>query len=207
VIDPVTDFEILRLELDLADAETIEAHKKKKNPRTEELPLFSKKPFLVVLNVDEDDLAKSQKIEKEYAEKLKIKQDQIVVISAKVESELSELTDFDQRAYLANLGIEKSGLERLIQKAFRTLGLIAFLTAGEKEVRAWTIKKGTNAQEASGVIHTDFVKKFIKAEVISFEDFVENGGWKGARINGKTRYEGRDYIVQDGDVIEFKIGV
>ena len=86
------------------------------------------------------------------------------------------------------------------------MGLITFLTAGEKEVRAWTIKKGINAQEAAGVIHTDFIKKFIKADVVDFEDFVSNGGWKKCRDEGKVRSEGRDYIVKDGDVIEFKIG-
>ena len=107
---------------------------------------------------------------------------------------------------MQDLGIEKSGLERLIQKAFSTLGLATFLTAGEKEVRAWTIKAGINAQEAAGVIHTDFIKKFIKADVVTFDDFVSCGGWKGSRDAGKVRSEGRDYIMKDGDVVEFKIG-
>ncbi len=206
VKDPKTDFEVLKLELDLADAETIENHKKKKNPDEGELPLFSKKPFLIVLNVDEGDLKKSIEIEEKYSNELSVGKDQIVVISAKTESELSELSDEDQKAYLADLGVEKSGLERLIQKAFKTLGLITFLTAGEKEVRAWTIKSGTNTQTASGEIHTDFVKKFIKADVCDFNDFVSLGGWKGAREVGKVRSEGRDYTMCDGDVVEFKIG-
>ena len=96
--------------------------------------------------------------------------------------------------------------ERVIKEGYKILDLISFLTAGEKEVRAWTIKKGTNAVNAAGVIHTDFTKKFIKAEVVSFDNFVEFGGWKGAREHGKTVFEGRDYIVRDGDVVEFKIG-
>ena len=206
VKDPKTDFEVLKLELDLADAETIENHKKKKNPDEGELPLFSKKPFLIVLNVDEGDLKKSMEIEEKYSKELSVGKDQIVVISAKTESELSELSSDDQKAYLADLGVEKSGLERLIQKAFKTLGLITFLTAGEKEVRAWTIKEGINAQEAAGVIHTDFIKKFIKADIVDFNDFIETGGWKACREAGKVRSEGRDYIMKDGEVVEFKIG-
>lgn len=206
VKDPKSDLEILKLELELSDQEMIETHSKKKNADVEALPLFSKKPILVVLNVDEGDLKNADQIESKHAEELKINKDQIVSICAKTESELSELSDDDQKAYLKDLGIEKSGLERLIQKAFSTLGLITFLTAGEKEVRAWTIKKGINAQEAAGVIHTDFIKKFIKADVVDFDDFVSNGGWKVCRELGKVRSEGRDYIMKDGDVVEFKIG-
>ena len=108
--------------------------------------------------------------------------------------------------YLSDLGVEKSGLERLIQKAFTTLGLITFLTAGEKEVRAWTIRLGFTSLMAAGTIHTDFMKKFIKADVCDYADFVANGGWKTCRELGKVRSEGRDYIMKDGDVVEFKIG-
>lgn len=171
-----------------------------------ELGLLTMKPILVVLNVDENDLQKSSEIEIDYANELKLNPDQIIVISAKTESELSDLSPEDQKIYMQDLGIEKSGLERLIQKAFSTLGLATFLTAGEKEVRAWTIKAGISAQEAAGVIHTDFIKKFIKADVVSFNDFVEFKGWKACRELGKVRVEGRDYIMQDGDVVEFKIG-
>ena len=108
--------------------------------------------------------------------------------------------------FLEDLGVKVAGLERLIKKAFETLGLITFLTAGEKEVRAWTIKKETIAPYAAGEIHTDFIKKFIKADVIDFKDFVDSGGWKNAKEAGKVRSEGRDYIMEDGDVVEFKIG-
>jgi ribosome-binding ATPase YchF (GTP1/OBG family) len=152
---------------------------------------------------------KYQEIEnftKKFSELLGIGTDKITVISAKIESELAMLSDEEQKEYLKDLGLSQSGLERMIQKAYETLGLISFLTAGEKEVRAWTIKKGMNAVSAAGEIHTDFIKKFIKAEVVSYDDFVANNGWKGSRDKGKARLEGKDYIVKDGDVIEFKIG-
>ena len=102
--------------------------------------------------------------------------------------------------------VEKSGLERLIAKAYKTLGLQSFLTAGEKEVRAWTITKGMKAPQAAGVIHTDFEKKFIKANVVSYEDFISLGGLKNAKEQGKLRIEGKDYVMQEGDVVEFMIG-
>jgi len=170
------------------------------------LSLLTAKPILIVLNVDESSLGDVDNLEAKYAEELKVDKNQIVAICAKTESELSELSEEDQKIYMKDLGITGSGLERLIQKAFATLGLITFLTAGEKEVRAWTIKDGINAQEAAGVIHTDFIKKFIKADVVTFTDFVGNGGWKICRELGKVRSEGRDYTIKDGDVVEFKIG-
>jgi hypothetical protein len=171
-----------------------------------QLSLLTAKPILIVLNVDESDLKDAGRIEEEFSQKLKLNPDQVVAICAKTESELAGLSEEDQKIYLEDLGIKKSGLERLIQKAFKTLGLITFLTAGEKEVRAWTIKSGISAQEAAGVIHTDFIKKFIKADVVTFDDFIENVGWKNARELGKVRSEGRDYIMKDGEVVEFKIG-
>jgi hypothetical protein len=170
------------------------------------LSLLTAKPIMVVLNVDEKDLIRSEELEVKYAEELKLGRDQVIIISAKTESELSDLTEADQKIYMTELGIKKSGLERLIQKAFATLGLCTFLTAGEKEVRAWTIPVGISAQEAAGVIHTDFIKKFIKADIVAFDDFVENGGWKVCRELGKVRSEGRDYVMKDGEVVEFKIG-
>lgn len=206
VKDPKSDFEILKLELDLADSEMKEKHEKKKNANVEELPLFSKKPFLVCLNIDENELKNASEIEEKYATELEVDKNQMVAVSAKVESELSELSATEQKEYLSSIGVASSTLDRLINKAFKTLGLMTFLTAGEKEVRAWTIKKDTTAQHAAGVIHTDFMNKFIKADVCNFNDFIEFKGWKNARENGKVRSEGRDYIVKDGDVIEFKIG-
>ncbi len=173
--------------------------------------LLSNKQEVIVLNVVEGDYNPSgieAAIEK-YTNEIgssSARNDNIVVISAKIESELAALSEEEQKIYLADLGLEASGLERLIQKAYATLGLISFLTAGEKEVRAWTIKRGTNAQNAAGEIHTDFIKKFIKAEVVAYEDFITQKGWKGSREAGKARLEGKEYLMQDGDVVEFKIG-
>ncbi len=173
-----------------------------------DLFLLSNKPEIIVLNVSEEELTqnKAEQLTQKYAELLGISKERFVVISAQIESELAALSDEEAKEYLADLGLEKSGLERLIQKAYTTLGLISFLTAGEKEVKAWTIEKDLDAQNAAGAIHTDFIKKFIKAEVVSFDDYVSTGGRKKAREVGKARLEGKDYIVKDGDVIEFKIG-
>lgn len=175
---------------------------------TRQLFLLSSKPEIVVLNIAEGEY-RSDRIDpivSQYTGILGIRKEHIVAISAKIEAELAELSEEDQKEYLKNLGLEQSGLERLIKKAYETLGLISFLTAGEKEVRAWTLQAGSTALSASGVIHTDFMKNFIKAEVVSFDYFVQNNGWKGAREAGKARLEGRDYVMQDGDVVEFKIG-
>ena len=210
-VDPKSDFETVKTELDLADLEmedraSVKASSGKENKIDPNLPLFSKKPILVVLNVDEEDLKKSDELIEKYSQELGINKDQIVVISAKTEAELAELSPEEQKAYLADLGVQEFGLERLAKKAFATLGLITFLTAGEKEVRAWTIKRGTDALRAAGEIHTDFMSKFIKAEVVAFGDFVACRGWKGSREKGKARLEGKDYVMRDGDVVEFKIG-
>lgn len=170
--------------------------------------LLSAKPEIVVLNVSEEDYTLSgiENTLTQWSRSLVYDTKNMILICAKIESELSELSQEEQKQYLHDLGLEQSGLERLIKKAYETLGLISFLTAGEKEVRAWTIQKDTKAVDAAGVIHTDFTKKFIKAEVVSFDDFVAHKGWKGAREAGRARLEGRDYIVQDDDVVEFKIG-
>jgi len=172
-----------------------------------DLCLMTMKPILYVVNVDEGELGKRQEgIGDRYAELLHVKQEEVVIVSAKIEAELAEMGGQEQQEYLETLGLSQSGLERLIQAGYGLLGLQSFLTAGEKEVRAWTIRKGMTAVEASGVIHTDFMKKFIRADVVGFDDFVSLGGWKGAREAGKARSEGRDYIMKDGDVVEFRIG-
>lgn len=171
-----------------------------------ELNLLTAKPVLYAVNVDEAVLADQDKLQQQYAAELGIQPEMVLIISAKIESELSSLADEDQKLYLRDLGLEQSGLERLIQKAYFQLGLQSFLTAGEKEVRAWTVEKGTKAPQAAGVIHTDFEKKFIKAKIVSFDDFVNGGGWKNARESGKLRLEGKDYQMQEGDVVEFMIG-
>lgn len=176
------------------------------------LSLLTMKPEIIVLNVSENDYTKDkiQELIKKYEEIFRLalfaQDDRFVVICAKIESELAELKEDEQKQYLADLGLQISGLSRLIQKAYTMLGLISFLTCGEKEVKAWTIVHGSNAQMAAGEIHTDFIKKFIKAEVVSLADFVENHGWKSSREKGKARLEGKEYLMQDGDVVEFKIG-
>lgn len=192
--DPKSDYEIVRMELELADLETKQKRAEKKRGIEEQpLQLLSEKPEILVYNVDEKDLAK-------------IPEDGKIYICAKLEAELAELNENERREYLKSLGITETGLEKLIKRAFEILGLQTFLTAGEIEARAWTIRRGCTALLASGVIHTDFMKHFIKADVIYWEDFVKLGGWAKAREAGKVRMEGRDYVMQDGDVVEFKIG-
>ncbi|MBN1168268.1 redox-regulated ATPase YchF [Candidatus Woesebacteria bacterium] len=171
-----------------------------------ELGLLTAKPIMIVLNSDEEDLKDGSNLENEFAETIGVKEDQVIVVNAKLEEDLAGLSYEDQLSYLNELGVDNSGLEKIIKKAFSTLGLITFLTAGEKEVRAWTLRSGSTALRASSVIHTDFAKKFIKADVVCYMDFLELGGWKNSRDQGNVRSEGKDYIVKDGDVIEFKIG-
>lgn len=170
------------------------------------LSLLTAKPELFAINVDESHLKDSAQLQQEYATKLGADLGQVVIISAKVESELAALGEEDAALFLEELGVKESGLERLIQAAYKTLGLQSFLTAGEKEVRAWTVRTGANAVEAAGEIHTDFMKKFIRANIVSYSDFVQLGGWKVAKEQGKLRIEGRDYIMQSDDVVEFMIG-
>lgn len=171
-----------------------------------ELCLLTAKPEIFAINVDEKDLSKTQELTEQFAKKLQIKKDQIVIISAKIESELAVLAPEDQELYMQELGIKESGLSRLAAVAYQTLGLQSFLTTGEIESKAWTIRKGSTAQESAGVIHTDFSKKFISAKIVNFADFVKIGGWSACKEIGKVRQEGRDYIMQDGDVVEFMIG-
>ncbi len=195
-VSPQDDLEILKLELQLADEQTMENRKSKGKTIDEPLPLLTDKPAIVVLNVDENKIDNGQ-----------LTMDNAIRISAKLEEELAGLSEEDQKAYLANLGVGESGLEKVIKKAYEILDLQSFLTAGEIEARAWTIKQGTKAPQAAGVIHNDFEKHFIKADCINWEDFVRIGGWTKAREAGKVRTEGREYTMQDGDVVEFKVGV
>lgn len=132
---------------------------------------------------------------------------EIVPFSAKIEAELSELAPEERQEFLASLGIESAGLDRLIRAAYTLLGLQTYFTAGEKEVRAWTIHRGDTAPKAAGVIHSDFEKGFIRAETVAFNDFISNDGWKGAKEKGQMRSEGKEYVVQDGDVLLFRFNV
>ncbi len=168
-----------------------------------DLHLLSMKPAMFVLNVSEQQLSNNPIIQ---STNNPINDKNALTICARTESELASLEPNEQKDYLAALGLVASGLDRLIQKAYEMLGLISFLTTGVKEARAWTIVRGMKAPQASGVIHTDFEKKFIKADCVTFEDFVSAQGWKNAKEQGKVRQEGREYMMQDGDVVEFKIG-
>jgi hypothetical protein len=226
-IDPVRDREIVETELMLADLQTLAKQTEPNQTATKEermrwnvitklkagldagilakdviadkeerqvvrdLQLLTMKPMLYVANVSEN--------------QLKEKND-MLSICAETESQLAGLSDEEQKEYLQSLGLEASGLDRLIQKAYEMLGLISFLTCGVIEARAWTIENGTKAPQAAGVIHTDFEKKFIKADCVSFDAFVAVGGWKKGRDAGKVRVEGKEYVMRNGDVVEFKVG-
>jgi len=170
-----------------------------------DLHLLSAKSEIFVINVSESQIG-DRSIETRYQELIGVTGEELLVMSARIESELSDLNEADRETYLQDLGVKESGIEKMARAAYRKLGLISFLTAGEKEVRAWTVSAGSTAVRASGVIHTDFMNKFIKADVCSFEDFIKANGWKGAREIGKVRTESKDYVVRDGDVVEFKIG-
>jgi GTP-binding protein YchF len=164
---------------------------------------LSQKPMLFVLNIGEADAARMEEIEEQYRKGPLAGRANTAVtaICGRIEAELAELPPADQAEYLASYGLKDSGLERLIAATYRLLGLMSFLTAGETEVRAWTIPINSPAQKAAGAIHSDFEKKFIRAEVVNWKDLVGFGGYPGVREKGLLRLEGRDYVVQDGDVL------
>ncbi len=169
-----------------------------------ELGLLTAKPFIYVFNLDETDLGNKDLKDKLTAQ---VAPSPAVFLCAKTEAELMELSPEEASELLQSLGQENSGIEQLAQTGFKVLGLQTYLTAGPKEVRAWTVKKGATAPQAAGVIHTDFEKGFIKAEVVNFQDLIAAGSLVAARSQGKVRLEGRDYVMQDGDVVEFKFNV
>ncbi len=236
-IDPASDVETIKTELVLADLGTVEralprlekdakrdatlarkvevvrrleawmqdGHRARTMPLTDEeralvadLHLLTMKPMLYVANVDEGDLGASLAPIDGIAP---------IPICAKVEAELAELDPAELQEYLEMEGLSEPGLDVLVREAYRILGLMSFFTAGPKEVRAWTIRVGVTAPEAAGVIHSDFERGFIKAEVVSYEDFITHGGEKGAREAGRLRLEGRDYVMADGDVVHFRFNV
>jgi GTP-binding protein YchF len=169
-----------------------------------ELSLLTAKPFIYVFNLDDDALADAD-LKAELADL--VAPADAVFLCAKIEAELTELPDEEAAELLAELGQGEPGLHQLIRVGFHTLGLQTFLTAGPKESRAWTIRQGSTAPEAAGVIHTDFQRGFIKAEIVSFDDLVSAGSMADARAAGKVRMEGKDYVMQDGDVVEFRFNV
>lgn len=165
-------------------------------PWLRELNLLTAKPILYVRNVDENAaLQDSGRATNE------------LTISAKIESELADLSPEEAHEMMESLGLKESGLDRLIKTTYELLGLITFLTSGEPETRAWTVRRGATAPQAAGVIHTDFIKNFIRAEVCNWQEFIDHKGWAGVREAGFLRTEGKDYIVRDGDVCYFKVGV
>ncbi len=227
-VNPEDDYQVIETELVLKDLETVTRIKDSKDLRQKgmekrkamidklyeglnagqparsilvgdetemayDLFLLTAKKEIKVFNVSEDDPRLNS-------------DDENLYICAKVEAEVSSLSEEDAKAYLSELGIKESGLDKLIKKAYSALGLISFLTTGEIESRAWTVTKGSKAPQAAAVIHTDFEKKFIKAKVCAYDEFVANGGWKEAAEKGKVRFEGKEYEMKDGDVVEFMIG-
>lgn len=229
-VNPETDYQVIETELILKDLETIARVREGKDIRAKgmekkkevverlyaglnegksareilkgeedwelakDLFLLTAKKEIRVYNVSEDD------------KRLREPMGENLYICAKVEAELSSLAEDDAKVYLHELGIKESGLDLLIKKAYLALGLISFLTTGEMESRAWTTTVGAKAPQAAAVIHTDFEKKFIKAKICDYDRFVEAGGWKGASDKGWVRFEGKDYEMKDGDVVEFMIG-
>ena len=248
-VDPVRDKEIIDMELQIKDLESIDTRIQKiqkqaavgdkqarqifqvltafreallqgKSARTvtfeskdeqkiaEEQYLLTSKPVLYVCNVDEGSVNTGNRYVEMVREAIKDEDAEILVIAAKTESEIAELESYeDRQMFLEELGLEESGVARLIKSAFRLLNLETFITAGPMEVKAWTYRKGWKAPQCAGVIHTDFEKGFIRAEVIKYEDYVSLGSEAAVRDAGKLYVEGKDYIVQDGDIMHFRFNV
>ena len=169
--------------------------------------LLTLKPIIYVANVNEEEITKENDYVKTLKEYAKKENAEVVVICAKIEAELSELDEEDKKELLNDLGIEESGLDKLIKSSYKLLGLSTYLTAGPDEVRAWTYKQGMKAPECAGIIHTDFQKGFIKAEIMSFDDLKKYGSELKVKEAGKLRLEGKDYIMQDGDICHFRFNV
>ncbi|GAB4301380.1 MAG: redox-regulated ATPase YchF [Desulfuromonadia bacterium] len=246
-VDPARDIETIRMELALADMETVEKRilraeklarsgdRKGKEelafctrvkealdqlrpvatlPETDdervilrEMCLLSAKPVLYVANVSEGDLEGTHPFVQQVRELASAEGAGVVVICGGIEAEIAELSGEEKAEFLAGMGLGESGLDRLIRAGYDLLGLITYFTAGVKEVRAWTIPRGARAPQAAGVIHSDFEKGFIRAEVISYDDYVASGGEAGAKERGLMRLEGKEYVVQDGDVMHFRFNV
>jgi ribosome-binding ATPase len=229
-VDPETDYQVIETELILKDLETVTKVLESKDVKAKGMEkkravveklmagLNNGKSARDILKTDEEKelardlflLTAKKEIRvynvSESDPRLREPMGENLFICAKVESELSSLGEMDARAYMAELGIKESGLDLLIKKAYIELGLISFLTTGEMESRAWTTTKGEKAPQAAAVIHTDFEKKFIKTKVCDYAKFVEAGGWKEAADKGWVRFEGKEYEMKDGDVVEFMIG-
>ncbi|SDI66200.1 hypothetical protein SAMN04487975_12513 [Planococcus glaciei] len=248
-VDPISDIEVINLELILADMESIEKRiaraaklvkQKDKDAVAEEpvlmklreafeagdlarsidftedelriaknLNLLTLKPMLYVSNVAEDEIADAE--DNEYVQKVRDyaaqQNSEVIVVCAKIEEEMAELEDEEKEMFLEELGIKESGLDQLIKASYNLLGLATYFTAGVQEVRAWTFKKGMKAPQCAGVIHSDFERGFIRAETVAYEDLIETGSMAAAKEAGKVRQEGKEYVVQDGDVMLFRFNV
>lgn len=169
--------------------------------------LLTMKPILYVANVSEADIGKENEYVAKVKEYAKNENSEVVPLCVKIEEELSSLEGEEKQEMLEAMGLDESGLDKVIKASYDLLGLMSFLTAGKKEVRAWTIKKGTKAPQAAGKIHTDFERGFIKAEIISYDDLVKLGSYQKAKEAGLVRLEGKDYVMQNGDIVEFKFNV
>ena len=169
--------------------------------------LITLKPIIYALNVSEDDIVNGNEYTNKVFEYAKNEGSEVVIISAKIESELAELDDDEKMLFLNELGITSSGLDKLIDKTYKLLGLATFFTVGSDEVRAWTFKKGMKAPECAGIIHSDFERGFIKAEVMSYDDLVKEGSELKVREAGRARIEGKEYVMQDGDICHFRFNV
>ena len=200
------DIDIINLELQLADDETKEkiAAKRKKDPSDENIPYLTDKPVIYMFNVDEQGLT-----DKDLQLKLKdlVKSNEAIFVNAKLEEEMSGMNRAERKEFLESYGVKEDALGELIKAAYKTLGLQSFLTAGKKECRAWTIKQGSTAPQAAGTIHTDFERGFIAAQICNYDDLKELGSEQAVKAAGKLRTEGKTYIMQDGDVVEFKFNV
>ena len=200
------DIDIINLELQLADEETKAkiAAKRKKDPTDENIPYLTDKPVIYMFNVDESGLT-----DESLQTQLKnlVTPSSAIFVNAKLEEEMSGMNRNERKEFLESYGVKDDALGELIKAAYETLGLQSFLTAGKKECRAWTIKKGATAPEAAGTIHTDFQRGFIAASICNFNDLKELGSEQAVKAAGKLRTEGKTYIMQDGDVVEFKFNV
>lgn len=200
------DIDIINLELQLADDETkakVEA-KRKKDPADENIPYLTDKPVIYMFNVDENGLT-----DDDLKSKLKalVAPNEAIFVNAKLEEEMSDMNRAERKEFLESYGVTDDALGELIKAAYSTLGLQSFLTAGKKECRAWTIKKGATAPEAAGTIHTDFERGFIAAEVMKYSDLVELGSEQNVKAAGKLATVGKTYIMEEGDIVEFKFNV
>ena len=213
------DIDIINLELQLADEETRAkiAAKRKKSPEDENIPFLTDKPVIYMFNVDEAGLT-DKDLQKKLIELVSARGDDskkattgpahnCIFVNAKLEEEMSDMSRAERKEFLKSYGVEHDALEELIKAAYDTLGLKSFLTAGKKEVRAWTIKKGATAPEAAGTIHTDFERGFIAASVMNYDDLVRLGSEKAVKEAGLLRTEGKTYKMQDGDIVEFRFNV